>query len=322
MKQKLNLEVKILIYFFIFVVLGFAVIDLISILYIKALVEDRFNLKVKQYKSYYFPQSELPEYIKVSQKPILGKNYIYLGKKDRFYLFIEEKAYKKLVFEPVYRFAFVLFLWEVLLILIFMYLFYKIIFISLKKEQENKKFIETFILAFTHKLGNFLSSLKVNLELLNRKYKDKPIERLNKSYSIIENEFNLSLNLLKNLYFSPEDYQKINIKDLVNEILNQYEGIYFNQKPYLSLKDTKISAKPTEIKILLSILIENAFKYGENIKIKTCKNSLCISNKIANFSNKGAGIGLELAKYIATKNKWQLKGKVSNDKFTVCLQFS
>lgn len=214
----------------------------------------------------------------------------------------------------------VLFLWEAFLILSLSYLFYKILDYSIKKEEEQKNFLELIILMISHKFGNFLSVLKTNLEILKIKKEDKVIQRLERTIGYMEEDFKTIINILKNLKQNIDKKEPVNIKEIIEYQINLFKPV--DKKIYLRLKDKKIVATRLNIENILFLLIENSIRYSkEKIYIKSCKNAIFIRNDIAT-TTKGTGIGLNIASYLAEREKIKIKYREKNNRFIIAIVFT
>ena len=172
-----------------------------------------------------------------------------------------------------------------------------------------KDYLEIVLLVISHKLGNFLSIQKINLEIIKEKCNLNAVNRLNYAFDFIERDFKLTLNILKNIENIDFQGDKVNVKDLIEDILRNFDLKYVK----LKLKNISIKTNKNDLENLLYILIENSIKYSKNkIYIRMCLNErkllIAIKNDIGHVIT-GRGLGLELAKFLAKKNNWKLYTK-------------
>ncbi|ODA45003.1 sensor histidine kinase [Thermodesulfovibrio sp. N1] len=240
----------------------------------------------------------LPLHIKRYDKElIIDQNYI----DDRF------KKYAKTVL-----------LWESLLVLLLMYLFYRVLVAISKKEIEYEEFLKLLIFVMSHKIGNFLSVMKTNLEILRIKPENRIIERLHTSCNILNEEITKTIETVKKLPAFRKDIKEINLKEILTKIISKFET---RKKIILSLKDSLTKANEETIEIILFLIIDNAFKYSNSkIHIKIFKKFLAVRNDIAE-SDKGSGVGLQIVDYLAKKSGYTIKYRAKGEHFLLTLKF-
>ncbi len=300
----MKFETKTFIYFLAILIIGLSIINSISIFYFKLNFEQELSNEAKLVGELVNlnPNTELPFYFKYSEKFELDPDYEIILKTNSGYIYVN-KIYK---YSKIKSYALILFLWESALVLLLIYLFYITVLRYLKKEEETKKFLELFILALTHKLGNFLSIQKLNLELIKTKCGNlKALERLEKSYQFMEKDFNLSLKVLKNIKNIDNQKKLINLKDIIENILKQFETELEEKDLKLRLKDAYVRINETDAENIFFNLIENSIKYSENkiyIRIFKTKKNICVAVKNdIGASEKGSGVGELIINYLVGK---------------------
>lgn len=178
----ISFEKKILIIFSIVLTIGFSVINGISIIFFKKNLEYQLYKEAHLYKAILTekPFLKLPRYFTIDSSfdperyeivTFLGGNYILL-----------DKNYK---IEKIKTFGLNLLVWEAVLTVTLLFVMYITIIRHIQEKEENRKLLEIFLLTITHKLGNFLSSQKLNIELIKSKCNIKPVERLEKLTSLL-----------------------------------------------------------------------------------------------------------------------------------------
>jgi len=307
----MKFKTKVIISVILSLVVGLSVLNFVSFTLLKKEVESRILKEVELYALLYEKKEKLPPYIVISQGTILSENLKPVLKKNGKIFWIDirypEKRLKKI--------ALTFFLWETVLLLILSIVTTWILNNYLRKEREIKEYLKLFLLILTHKLGNFLSLQKVNLEILKQKCsEEKVLQRMEEGYSVLKRDLFNILDKIKN--FSTETSKKeVNIADIVNRILNNLpEATY--KKFSLSLKPALFIIDPNDAESLVFFLIENALKYSQSaVKIRSGtfkgKSYLIICNNISNKTSfqKGKGLGLELVKLICKRYNLKLKIK-------------
>lgn len=209
-------------------------------------------------------------------------------------------------------------LWEFLLVLATMFILYKIIDRMTKQQREYKDFLELILLTISHKFGNFLASQKGNLEILKIKYDQKALQRLEKNYEHIEEEFRTIVKYIENFKRFSADREKISLRETLNkciDLLIDKEAIRIRGKDLLLYSNKQV------LENILFPLIENAVKYSEGvISIRITRKYLAIRNKIL-VTSRGTGIGLKISETLAKKQGFQLLYRTKGEYFICQLKF-
>ncbi len=322
-KLRIDFKTKILLYFTFSLILGFSIINMVSYIYIKNFIDERLEKDIKIYKEIYYKKESnyLIPYLKV--KSSISKNDTVVGKIDNLYITLNKrKLYKNLI-----HYLGVLILWEIFTMFLILSLANTLVEKNIKKENEIKEALEVFILAFTHKIKNFLGVQKVNIEILKINFNKKALTRIERTYSLIEKDIETLVHVLKSLRNFSGDINEINLKDIINEIVKELESIYPEKTVLLFLQDIKIKGNLEDVKNIIFIILENAFKYSEKrILIKLFEEKkysvLYVSNDInVSFSEGGTGVGLEIAKFLSKKYKWVLENKINDNEYSITLKF-
>ena len=225
--------------------------------------------------------------------------------------------------EKIRKFAFTLFIWETAVILTLMLIFYKTIIKYIKKEENIKSFLELMLLTTTHKLGNFLSIYRVNVEILKDRCKTRALERLENAYSIMEKDFSIATKTLKKLSIRKKEPKDINIKNRLVEILSLFGQILKDKKVILSLSDLTVRIDDEDLENILFTVIENVVKYSRSkIHVKMCSDKenvyIFLRNDFKDIS-KGSGVGLKLVEFIVNQYGGELITRAKKDFLTVIL---
>lgn len=210
-------------------------------------------------------------------------------------------------------------LWEFLLVLSLMLILYKIIERMLRQEKDYMDFLELILLTISHKFGNFLAAYKGNIEILKTRYDEKAIQRLDSSYTYIQNDFYKVLESIKHFKSFSASKEKINLKETVEKNLSMFE---INRKLTMNLKDVFIYANRQIVDNIIFSLIENAIRYSsEKIHIRLSRFCFAVRNDISE-KEKGSGVGLKITEALAKKQGFKLKYRAKENKFIVVLKFT
>lgn len=205
-------------------------------------------------------------------------------------------------------------LWEALLVLSLMLILYKVIDRLTKKEKQYNEFIELLFLMISHKFGNFLSIHKGNIEILKIRHDQKAVERLEKSYNYMVEDFKKVLQTVRNFKEMGIEKEKINLKEL---ILKHINALSPDQKIILNIKDIFVYANRQITDNIIYAAIENAVRYSEEkIHIRLTKKYLTIRNDISS-PEKGTGIGLKIVEALAKKEGFKLLYRQKGDFYLV-----
>jgi two-component sensor histidine kinase len=312
-------ENKIMLIFIFILVLGISLINAVSVVYFKFNLENSISKEINCYKRIfkYDPYFTPPSYLIINKITSLSKDYEIVGKVDDYYIFLK-KSYKT---QKLKSFASTLFIWEGIIVISLILIMYLTIINFLKKEEENLKFLEILVLSITHKIGNFLAIQKLNIDILKMKCsEEKAVYRIEENYKFIEKDFKITLESIQNLK-SSEKKKLINIKDVITEIVKNFEDVLKEKDLKLKLKDCYIKISEIDAENIIFNLIENSVKYSKkSIYIKVCCTQkyfyLIIKNDISE-QNKGTGIGLEIVKYLLQKNNGRLYTKAKKNYLVV-----
>lgn len=296
----MSFQTKLFITFAIVIVLIFSVINFVTLYFFKGEQQRHFEETLSLYQKILEKDKNypLPLHIKrFGDEIIIDQNYL----DERF------KKYSKTVI-----------LWESLLVLVLMFLFYRILSTLSKKEIEYEEFLKLLIFVISHKIGNFLSVMKTNLEILKIKPENRVIDRIQNSCNILNEEIAKTIQTVKKLPSAKSKKQSVNLKDIVFEILKQFEP-----KPILklSLQDILVNLDRLAIETILFLIFDNAFKYSKNkIHIKLCHKGIAVRNDFAELG-KGSGVGLQIVDYLAKKSGYALKYRAKGEHFLLTLKF-
>ncbi len=318
-RYHLSFRKKIFLYFFVSLFIGFAVINFVSLKFLKDRLEENLKNDIHLIEKL-AEKDKLEEthpFIKFSKTPIDNNEFEIVKKTDKGFILVKKDYIKNQLRE----FFLTIITWEIILIVVLSFIVYKIISFSIKKEEDIKETLEVFVLAFTHKLKNFLGIQKVNIEILKMSCQNKALTRLEKAYILMEKDFEILIQTLKALREFKEHIEEINIKTITEEVIKELEKVYPEKSIFIKLDDFKVKADKKDIKNILFVILENSFKYSKkNIFVVGKREAeenqkgydyiLEVRNDI-DFREKGSGVGLEIAKFLAKKYGWELEGKLN-----------
>jgi signal transduction histidine kinase len=209
--------------------------------------------------------------------------------------------------EKLKAYAISVFLIESGIVVFILLLFYYTAYRYIKREEDTKDLLNILLLALTHRLGNFLASQKVNLELMDDSL---PARRLRESLSILEKAYENTMKAIESLRSGQEEHrQSINMADLLLDVALLY-GEKAGKDIRLQVNSgVRVRANYSYLKMLIDLLIDNAVKYsGKRVYIRLLnykgRNILVVRNDMGvrnSESREGSGMGLRIAKFISDK---------------------
>ena len=320
MKLEFRTEIKLLALITLILSIGFSIINFISISSFRSQLYQRIKSESELYQIllFYNQKTPLPEYFKVSKKiPVDYQTWQILGKEGEYFLLLNTKKIE----EEISSYAVSLFIWETPILILTVLIVYKTVNVFLRREKEIKEMVKLFFMLFAHKLGNFLSLNKLNLEILLQKYgSEKSLLRLKRSYDILEEDFRRSLEYIRTLEADQEE-ELIRVDETIERLILKYHSIFPNKRIELNLTPVKVKVKKGEAESFFQLLIENAFKYASTFVSAAMEKDggsykITLVNDIAQVPS-GTGIGLKLVSFLADKLGWKVKVFPGRDKFTV-----
>lgn len=305
-------ERKYLLWLVLILVAGFTVINTLSVMALKISLENELYVTANALRrALITDRTVLPYPFKISERPEEG--FIIVVYKDGFFILVDENY----IPERLKSFATVLVLWEGVFILFILLLFRRTVLLYIKREKDIRYLLNLLLLALTHRLGNFLSVVKLNLELMED---SKPKKRIISSTEKLEEDYKKAVEVLESL---SKGYglgsRIVNVKEVVEELL---KGSDHRQdiRLMVKLEDTLVRANPIYLEILVGSVIENSLKYAISfVHIKLCGGLLVVRNDFGSVKE-GSGMGLKIARFAAQILGFDLRIKYRN-RFTVFVNF-
>ncbi len=262
------------------------------------------------------PSTSLPSFVKLTQKPVKLKDYELFERLGGYYVYFK-KGYTGV---HTRRFAVALVIWEIALSAMLVFMIYYVMKHLLEKDKEYRDFLKFLIGTISHKMGNFLSIQKLNLELIKTE-DEKPLGRLKEAYSFMEKDFKNILQLIRDA--ESKEIRIENVEEVIRGALELFSEALEGKKVELSLQRAYVKSKDSDFSNLLHELIDNAVKYSEEYISIVCTRRrkvlyIEIENDIAK-RKRGSGFGLELARYLSMRNGWYFSTDVAGGKFKATL---
>lgn len=276
-----------MLYLAVVLVLSLSSINIINLYFINR-VETYYNLKLENTQS--------------KEKPNLPDETTPQDYMDQLY-----SQYGKLVL-----------LWEATLTVSSILLFYLILSRHSEKEKKYREFLEVTILALSHKFGNFLSAMKVNVEITKSSKSERALKNMEEYLTKMQEEINSLIEILKRA--KEENIKIVNIRDTIEQTIKMLD--IKERTVRKELQNQWIEADVNILENILFILLHNSYKYSKNfIHIKMIEGkTLVIRNDIQHRIG-GSGIGITIAERLCQLSGWKFKIRTSKKYFNVYVCF-
>jgi len=317
----MRFEYRVLILLSLVIVGGFTFMNFVSIVYVREVVEEQLRAQAQTYSKLllYNRTEKIPEYMRVTETPAPAEGYSVILYTGKHYVFVRNDYVRK----RVTRFALSLLLWEAGLVVMILSLFYLTLIRNLRSEREVSDLMSVLLQSLTHKIGNFIASQRVNLELLEE---SAPKERLYRSLVDLEKSYHRTFTLLETLRRERNvRAEKVDLERVVGEAISYYADQGKNLRFIAAARVPPVRANPVYVELLISLLLENAVKYSRGaVHVKLCRSRrggplLLIRNDIGTHRG-GTGVGLQIARFVADKVGAELRIRIKG-RFMVVVAF-
>jgi hypothetical protein len=314
----ISYEFKIFVLSLLLVLFSLTIINFIVISYSKTQLLNSLDEKINIMINSNITKSD-GIIIENNTNPIKGYELYKIVSKKKVYISTNYFEYH------LSKLVYMLFIWEAAIIVFISSLFYLLIYRFLRERKTYGKTFEIVLVVLNHKIRNFLSGLKLNLELLKQVTSNKSLLRIENLADNLENE-NLKI------------YEKLNqVQSLINikktkVELNEMISVIVAELPYknkeklkLRLRKITLNINYEDINFIFYLLTDNIFKYFNNYGIiRVCKYRKAVfvvfKNDISNNCDSGFGTGLAIVERLCSENNIKLKRKVYKDNFIVILK--
>ena len=315
----MRFETKALAVIVVSLVIGLSMINFLSVLYLRLLTEDYLEREIDRvYRLYTLNAGvRVPEYLRISENPVPPEGFRVIRYTGKHFIFLREDYIR----DRLRNFSVFILMWEALLVMALIVIFQRVVVRYMRREREIKDLTGILLLTLTHRIGNFLSVQRINLELLE---KTPALERLKESVRRLERDYRKTLDILEDLKegqgLEPE---RVDLKEAVERTVSSLpvrEGVRVRMR----LSRVYVHTNPVYMDILLSSLIENALRYAKTkVYIKVCEGEngpvLVIRNDIRSYDG-GSGMGLQIVRFVTRKIGAEVRYRVK-DHFTVVVRF-
>jgi len=307
-RPKFHIGTKIAITFTIISMFGFSALNLLNIQYYKKTMlrqslsqaEKIVKLKI----NYKF--IDLPDDIIMSNTVINQENLILIDRVENCYYYFNYSS----IMEDIHNLSIILFGIESILFICLILLNFQFTNKFISEIEASERFLNLLMLSFNHKICNFLTSQRINIDIVKQNGSPKAIERLETAYSKIDQEMKRTLQLVKTHPIKIQE--EISLEDIINQTLVYFENDFEGRRVFYSKtnldKDKPVLADENDIRDIVFNLMDNAVKYSINyINIRLSFEPkgvfIYIANDIVVESHCGTGLGLEIVDTILKRYK-------------------
>ncbi|MBF0539147.1 MAG: HAMP domain-containing histidine kinase [Nitrospirae bacterium] len=196
-----------------------------------------------------------------------------------------------------------------------------------------ERFLNLLLLSFNHKIGNFLSTLKINVEILKDSLDDNAcLHRIEQTCTRIEADMKRTFKMISTGY--------ININEVVDvgeaiEVMVSFFGSELSARLLLlDLRRVSTVMAYNDLEDILYNLIDNAIRYSVRtvgIRLRAIDKHVCIyiRNDIApsapatvgsKAEDKGTGLGKEITLKILKRYRAEMIVRQRQDSYFVCVR--
>lgn len=211
-------------------------------------------------------------------------------------------------------------------------LFRELLLKYFEQKERVRWFHEMFIHLLSHKVGNFLLAQKLNAAILQKNYSPEAVGRINEGLLNMENDFRRILALVEAFSLDYLRRETFDIITLIDKIIKDSEMIasYHKMNPPSLIRQyfpVRVHANVLETRLLLMIVMENAFKYADGIiRVRVGmyrkRPYVAISNDLKSAKNSGTGLGLVFAYKLAQQLGVDFHyGSSKNSQFTIIIMW-
>lgn len=317
-KISLSFESRVFLLMLFVLMMGLTMINLIFIMTINGEIEDNLRQEIKNYQillKHNIP-FDYPEYLKISKNEMDGKRYTLFEIDKPNFFYVKNSYFNERIKNKIYLMVY----WDFIILVVISLLYYFTVHRMILKEKRIRSSFEAILLIFSHKLRNYLSTQKINLELL-KGINHSAVKRIEESYNSLNTDITAMENYVRDINIASDRIEGINLKNLLEDKLISNEDI----KIKLKTSDLVVKGNRYDLEFLLFLLIDNINKYAKSFVYIRCgiynqRKYLVFLNDIADKKTGGLGVGLSLGEILCRKNGFSMRWK-KNRCFIVLITF-
>jgi len=320
--KNIKIEIKFFIFLIIVVVISLTMINFIFINTFKSAAEENLRKEITLYQKLITKNIDvsIPHYLEITNSSLKKNGYTLFEIDKQSYFYVKSDYIKNLLKDKIS----LLLYWDIIIILSIALLYFLTIYRVIDREKAYLKNFEIIFLVFSHKLRNYLTSAKVNLEMI-KKGKSEVADRLIFSNSLLESDLNSLFNFVNKIDVNYTKREKINVKDLVFKLIKELKLSEIFSLRY-NINNFYITGFYNDIYQSFYLLFDNIRQHAcKNLYIRAGsfrnKNYIILKNDIREDTNAGLRVGLSVAEKLLEKNKTSIKWKKDKKYFIVKIKF-
>jgi len=202
---------------------------------------------------------------------------------------------------------------------------------ALSPMKKSMRLLEEFIKDIIHDLNTPITSILINLKMMERSEETQSIEQSTKTISMLHKNLDV---YLRNTQLS---YEKVLLKEVIMEQVEFFKPLYDHLKWEVKIENSMVYSNKHGLNRIVYNLLSNACKYNTSngfIELIITKNMISISNSSHGIKNptkvferfykeneRGLGIGLHIVEKLCDELKIRKKLEVKENVVTVTLFF-
>lgn len=317
--KNFTFETKVFILILLVLMLGLSMINLIYIKSIRLLIEDSLRQEIINYQILLRNNIPFnyPEYLKITKNELSNKSYILFEVDKPNYYYVNSKYFTDKLKDKIFLMVY----WDFIILLVVSLLYYFTVHKMISRERRLKNSFEAILLIFSHKLRNYLSTQKINLELL-KGISSTAVLRLENSYNSLNSDITAMENYIRNINITSEKYEDVSFKEFINEKIKYIEDLSI----VLRGKDFKVRLNIYDFEFIMFLLLDNILKYAKSkvylrYGIFKGRRYLALINDLKSNGKHGLGVGLTLSEMLCKKNGFKIRWKKKDLNFVVLIVF-
>ncbi|MCX8084070.1 MAG: hypothetical protein N3C60_04030 [Calditerrivibrio sp.] len=317
--KNISFETKTFVLILFILMLGLSMINFIFIQSIKIQTEELLRQEIIYYKrlSKNNIPFEYPDYLKISKNEVSVRNFILFEVDKPNYFYVKKDFFVERIRNKVYLMIY----WDFFILLAISLLYYFTVHKMLLKQKRLANSFETILMIFSHKLRNFLSIQKINIELIKSSNLNAA-KRIEESCKSLGTDLEGMEKYIKKINLYSENVQEVDLKTFISGFIKTF----FTKELVIKdrLKDLKIEVNIYDLEFLVFLLFDNISKYsGKFFLVKNGvfrgKKYLILVNDYGENNSSGLGVGLSVAEMLCKKNNFKIKWRKKESVFVVVI---
>ena len=209
------------------------------------------------------------------------------------------------------------------MVLVVSYVFFQLLRRYRRHKEEASEFQNLLLQAVSHKLGNYLASQRVDLELVRESGSHRALKRLERGSSFLERDFRHIIRVIRDYRFEEMEPEELDLgalaRDAVDQMRSELDGKLRDR-----LGNAPVRACRQEAETVVYLLVENAARYSASrVALRSGQvngvSYLFIQNDVAGSVAKGTGVGLSISERLSRRNGMEFRTREGTGKYLLLL---